>query len=543
MPTLRATTLAVAATALLSAGMKVPSMDAQTPVPIATAASPAENGSSLAQRIAAIVADPAVARAHWGIAVTALDGTPLFGLDEGQFFRPASNAKLFTTAAAMQLLGPQSTVPTEVIADSVSPQGVIDGDLWLRSDGDANLSGVPFPYVPVAGESGVSADPLRAIDDLAAQVAARGVHRIAGNVVADDTQWIWEPYPPSWAIDDMLWDYGAPVSSLSVNDSTIALTIRPGARLGDLATATQSPDVGFYTVNVQAVTAAPKSQTRLHVERAVGSRTVLVTGEIAAGAKDVETLAVIDPPLFAAEALRAALLAKGIAVDGEPRAAERASTQPESFLRQSHEPIADLPVAGEPPRSVSEVCNDGCGVTLARRISPTLAQDVLYTLKESQNLHAEQLLRRLGRVYGREASGAQGARVVRQFLLNAGLDGNDFVFYDGSGLSDHDLVTPRATAQLLAFAARQPWFAAWKASLPVGGVDGTLASRFKDAPLKGNVLAKTGTLGESRGLSGYVRCASGREVIVSLFVDNHSPGGSADRTALDRIVAAIAAGY
>ena len=529
-------------------------MDAQTPVPIATAASPAENGSSLAQRIAAgdsglaqriaaIVADPAVARAHWGIAVTALDGTPLFGLDEGQFFRPASNAKLFTTAAAMQLLGPQSTVPTEVIADSVSPRGVIDGDLWLRSDGDANLSGVPFPYVPVAGESGVSADPLRAIDDLAAQVAARGVHRIAGNVVADDTQWIWEPYPPSWAIDDMLWDYGAPVSSLSVNDSTIALTIRPGARLGDLATATQSPDVGFYTVNVQAVTAAPKSQTRLHVERAVGSRTVLVTGEIAAGAKDVETLAVIDPPLFAAEALRAALLAKGIAVDGEPRAAERASTQPESFLRQSHEPIADLPVAGEPPRSVSEVCNDGCGVTLARRISPTLAQDVLYTLKESQNLHAEQLLRRLGRVYGREASGAQGARVVRQFLLNAGLDGNDFVFYDGSGLSDHDLVTPRATAQLLAFAARQPWFAAWKASLPVGGVDGTLASRFKDAPLKGNVLAKTGTLGESRGLSGYVRCASGREVIVSLFVDNHSPGGSADRTALDRIVAAIAAGY
>lgn len=220
---------------------------------------------------------------------------------------------------------------------------------------------------------------------------------------------------------------------------------------------------------------------------------------------------------------------------------ERASTVLDSFSRQSHEAVPDLPGPGMPPHTVSEVCNDGCGMVLARRVSPPLAQDVLYTLKESQNLHAEQLLRRLGRVYGREASGAQGARVVRQFLLNAGLDGGDFVFYDGSGLSDHDLVTPRATAMLLAYAARQNWFAQWKESLPVGGVDGTLASRFKEPPLKGHVFAKTGTLGESRGLSGYLDCASGRQVIFSVFVDNHMPGVSADRAAMDKIVAAIAA--
>jgi D-alanyl-D-alanine carboxypeptidase/D-alanyl-D-alanine-endopeptidase (penicillin-binding protein 4) len=131
--------------------------------------------------------------------------------------------------------------------------------------------------------------------------------------------------------------------------------------------------------------------------------------------------------------------------------------------------------------------------------------------------------------------------VLRQFLLNAGLDGNDFLFFDGSGLSDHDLVTPRTTAQLLAYATTQPWFAAWKAAQPLGGVDGTLANRFTEPPLKGHVFAKTGTLGESRALSGYLDAASGRQIIFSIMVDNHAPGTPADRAVMDKIVAAIAA--
>ena len=131
--------------------------------------------------------------------------------------------------------------------------------------------------------------------------------------------------------------------------------------------------------------------------------------------------------------------------------------------------------------------------------------------------------------------------MVRAFLLHAGIDPADFVFYDGSGLSGHDLVTPRATAQLLAYATKQPWFAQWKAALPVGGEDGTLSSRFPDAPLKDHLFAKTGTLGESRGLSGYMDTASGRQVIFSIFVDDHAPNGSNDREVMDKIVAAIAA--
>jgi D-alanyl-D-alanine carboxypeptidase/D-alanyl-D-alanine-endopeptidase (penicillin-binding protein 4) len=188
-----------------------------------------------------------------------------------------------------------------------------------------------------------------------------------------------------------------------------------------------------------------------------------------------------------------------------------------------------------------DTCNDGCPVPIANHVSPPLIEDVIATLKTSDNLHAEMFLRKLAEGYTNHQSIASGARVIRQFLINAGLDGDDFTFYDGSGLSTHDLVAPRATAQLLSFASTQPWFAQWKSALPIGGVDGTLSGRFLIAPLKGHVFAKTGTLGESRALSGYIDCASGKQVIFSIMVDNHSPTTSADRVVMDKIVAAIAA--
>jgi D-alanyl-D-alanine carboxypeptidase/D-alanyl-D-alanine-endopeptidase (penicillin-binding protein 4) len=131
---------------------------------------------------------------------------------------------------------------------------------------------------------------------------------------------------------------------------------------------------------------------------------------------------------------------------------------------------------------------------------------------------------------------------VRGFLTaRAGLDPDDFVFFDGSGLSGHDLVAPRATARLLLFASTKPWFADWKRTLPIGGEDGSLVERFGKAPLKDHVFAKTGTLSEARALSGYLDCASGKTVIFSIMVSAHTPGSSADRIAMDRIVGLIEA--
>jgi len=178
---------------------------------------------------------------------------------------------------------------------------------------------------------------------------------------------------------------------------------------------------------------------------------------------------------------------------------------------------------------------------LAAHISVQVAEDVTVINKTSQNLHAELLLRLLGKIYGTDGSFEQGARVVRQFLVDAGVEDGDFFFYDGSGMSPDDKIAPRAYTQLLAYASRQPWGAAWRDTLPVAGVDGTLAERFKRSPLKDRLWAKTGTLNEVNALSGYLTAASGKTLAFSILVNGRRPGSEAEVQAIDRIAEAIAA--
>jgi D-alanyl-D-alanine carboxypeptidase/D-alanyl-D-alanine-endopeptidase (penicillin-binding protein 4) len=267
-----------------------------------------------------------------------------------------------------------------------------------------------------------------------------------------------------------------------------------------------------------------------------------IDGVMAADAKpDVEQISIDDSALFAAMKLQSLLESHGITVDRPARTIHASANAITGFLATLHQPL-DCELANGDCGSPDCMTFPPPGSVIAAHISAPMIQDIVYTDKTSQNLHAEVLMHDLAaRGPCTDASNVGGARRVRAFLLNAGIDGDDFIFYDGSGLSAKDLVTPRATAQLLSFATTQPWFAQWKSALPVGGVDGTLSSRFKEAPLKGHVFAKTGTLGESRALSGYVDCASGRQVIFSIMVDNHSPVSSGDREVMDKIVAAIAA--
>jgi D-alanyl-D-alanine carboxypeptidase/D-alanyl-D-alanine-endopeptidase (penicillin-binding protein 4) len=170
-----------------------------------------------------------------------------------------------------------------------------------------------------------------------------------------------------------------------------------------------------------------------------------------------------------------------------------------------------------------------------------MIQDITVTNKVSQNLHAELMLRLLGKTFGTEGSFVQGARVVRQFLVEAGVDDNDFFFYDGSGMSPDDRIAPRAYTQLLSYAARTEWGQQWRDTFPIAGVDGTLVNRFKNSPLKGKLWAKTGTLNGTNALSGYLTAASGKTLAFSILVNGHRPGSEAEEETMDRIAEAIAA--
>ena len=515
--------------------------------------------ADLSATIAALVADPTVSRAHWGIMVTAMDGSPIFRLNEGQFFQPASNAKLFTTAAALALLK-DATFETRLVGKGrFGGTSDLDGDLVLVGDGDANLSGRPVPYNS-KGTQASFLPPLHFLEEMADAVAASGLKRIGGDIIGDDTLFPWEPYATDLAIDDAVWGYGAPVSALTINDNQIKLTVTPGASAGEAAKVTLDPAVPYYTVDATGLsTGIAKGSSHIEVERAMGSKVLRIYGSIAASAPpDVEEVAIEDPAQYAATALKSMLEARGVKLTGTPRARHRVPVSTGGFLAETRELVKEIsnPVTSwrvhADVKDLAALCSgcegsippkptDPVERTLAFHDSPTVVEDVAITNKESQNLHAELLLRQLGAAIGTDGSIAQGARVVRSFLIHAGVDKDDFVFYDGSGLSGHDLVTPRAIAQLLQFASTQTWFSTYKASLPIGGLDGSLESRFAKPPLKGHVFAKTGTLGEARALSGYLECASGRTVIFSILAGNHAPGTRADREVMDRIVAAIAA--
>ena len=241
---------------------------------------------------------------------------------------------------------------------------------------------------------------------------------------------------------------------------------------------------------------------------------------------------------YVASAFKEALLSRGITVKGTATSAHRASIVTGDFAAEREMPI--VPALTRPIIGSVAAPLEGRRV-LARRVSVPVAEDITVTNKLSQNLHAELLLRLLGKVHGTEGSFAEGARVVRQFLVGIGVDDKDFFFYDGSGMSMDDRIAPRAYTKLLTYAARQPWGAAWRETLPVAGVDGTLSGRYKNSPLKGRMWAKTGTLNESNALSGYLTAASGKTVVFSIMVNGHLPGSSAEIQAIDRIAEAVAA--
>ncbi|MDQ6677570.1 MAG: D-alanyl-D-alanine carboxypeptidase/D-alanyl-D-alanine-endopeptidase, partial [Acidobacteriota bacterium] len=310
----------------------------------------------LASRIRAVLDSSDVGRtAFWGIEVDDLDArTVLLRLNDRHFFVPASNTKLFTAALALTKLGPTFQVRTLVTAATPpDAEGRIAGDLTLVGAGDANLSGRPIPYDLEAEKR----DPLTVMRELALQLYTRGVRSVAGNVVGDDTAFVWEPYGPGWGVDDPTYMDGAPVSALAVNDNSISVMIQPAAL-------TFTPPLPVFTVENRVVAGSPR---QIHITREPGSSILRLWGTLPPDDPgETDALSVDDPARFAALALKSVLQDQGITVAGDALA--RHLYPGEQFVSQT-------------------------GIPLAQHDSPSLIEDLRITAKVSQNLHAEMLLR------------------------------------------------------------------------------------------------------------------------------------------------------
>jgi serine-type D-Ala-D-Ala carboxypeptidase/endopeptidase (penicillin-binding protein 4) len=484
-----------------------------------SAAQPAAR-ASLARQIERAIAESPVARsAAWGIQATELaSGRTLYQLNPSHFFVPASNTKLFSTSLALTRLGPDFTFQTRVMAPAApDANGVIDGDVRLVGGGDPNLSGRTIPYRMGASPG----DPLAALADLAGQVAAAGVKRINGDIVGDDRWYVWEPFGAGWGIDDPLYDYGAPVSALTLNDNAFTLRIRPGAKEGDPAALELDPPVEYYAIDNRIRTTAG-GERRIHYSRAPGGMTLELWGNIpVAGASPQNpgedlSLGIDDPARYAAMAFRQLLQARGIVVTG--------SAVSRHFFPYE---AADLKQGG--------MAEPETGIQLARRVSAPLIEDLRVTAKVSQNLHAELDLRAVGKARRNMGSVEAGLEGLKTFLTEIGVPASGYNINDGSGLGRLNLVSPATVVQLLRYMYASPGRENFLSILPVGGQDGTLGSRFPGVDLAGRIHAKTGSLTHVSALSGYAQRRRGDWIAFSILVNNYNGPTAEVRVVMDKI--------
>jgi serine-type D-Ala-D-Ala carboxypeptidase/endopeptidase (penicillin-binding protein 4) len=500
---LRQNSLAVLGSAVCLLGVGTPRLDAQSVAKSATASNGGLRQSATAkkasakfgERAEALLGSGPTSKGEWGLLVVdGESGATLYEQNADRYFVPASNMKLFTTALALAKLGPDYRFHTTLeTRATISNEGVLGGDISLVGRGDPNLSNRKFPYELKEEFDGPAE---RVLAELADALVAKGVKEISGDVVGDDSYFPRERYPNGWEIDDMVWEYGAAISAVVVDDNTVALTLTPGERAGDSVQAAVSPATPDFLVENDVSTSVAEVKPDLTLTREPGANLVVIRGTMPARSTPRKlVLAIQEPAQHAAAVLKKLLEDRGIRVAGVARA---------QHLRANA---------------------DADPVVLAEHLSVPLSDGVKLVNKISQNLHAEMLLRTVARQGGPWATPDDLMKVPASFYAEAGIADGDVIQSDASGLSRHDLVTPRAVVTLLEYAEKQPWFETYYGSLPVAGQDGTLEDRMKNTPAAGRIHAKTGSVEHVRTLSGFTETPGGRRLIFS-FLSNNQGGKS-----------------
>ncbi|MEM8642532.1 MAG: D-alanyl-D-alanine carboxypeptidase/D-alanyl-D-alanine-endopeptidase [Cyanobacteria bacterium P01_G01_bin.54] len=451
--------------------MFTPLVAAQAPV----ASCPIELPQALTRRIN----QPQWERAHWGILIQNLDsGAELYRHNAEDYFLPASNAKLLTTAAALHRFGPNWAMMTPL-------QWQGDGSHWAQL------------HIHGQGDPTLTTTQLR---DWARSLQARGLRSIQHLTVSAAN---FPGHHPTWELYDLNFYYGVPVTGLILNQNSFRLTVLP--QTSGEAIAWETDDaiaLRQWRLNNQGRTSEPGSPYDLDITGILGTPILNIRGTVAAdNGPDRWRMAVHDPARYFLETLRSQLRLAGITVES---AAVTASV----------------------PRLATQD---------AWR-SPPLAELIRATNQPSQNLYAEVLLHRLGQAH---ASG-EGVRALEASLTDLGVEPSTYHLADGSGLSRHNLVSPEAITQTLYHMAHSEHAAVFLDSLPVGGESGTLRRRFRETPVVGTVFAKTGTLTGVSALSGYLQRPGRDRLIFSIVLNQATVSVVQQRQAIDELVLLLA---
>lgn len=442
----------------------------------------------IARQLHALINQPQYARSRWGVLVQTLDGKTLYAHDSDRYFLPASTAKLFTTAAALQKLGPQFRFRTTVERLRTNPTV-----LRINGSGDPSLT-------------------EQQLQKLAQQLSDRGIHRIQ-QLIGNDGYYQGAAVDPTWEWEDIQAGYGAPINSLILNQNAVEFTLVPQIVGQPLRIEWADPSEGKrWRVNNRSQTVAAGTEEFLDVGQALDRPQVNVSGQLQAGAPpETVSVAALNPGQRFLDTLRRILTANGIAVQ-------------QTWLSST------------PQRYSSQV--------VAAVDSAPLATLLIETNQNSNNLYAESLLRTLGAKFPASDqemdTATKGLGVVEASLTEMGVEPNSYRLADGSGLSRHHLVTPLALVQTLRAMARSPYAATYRASLAVAAQSGTLQSRFQNTPAQGIFQGKTGSMSGVAALAGYLDPPNFSPLVLSLIVNQSDLPGRTLRQTLDQMVVELA---
>ncbi len=487
-----------------------------------------DNGNSFQERIASLLERPRHRSAFWGLQIARLDNREiLFAHNAGKRFQPASNMKLLVAAAALDLWGPDHRFRTPVFLEGrLDDQGRVMGNLVLAGRGDPNPE--RRLYDPEEKDLPIR-DSSPFIEGIADQLEERGIRRVQGDIVADTTFFLDEPYGGDWEQEDMFWHYGAPSSALAVFENVFRISLSPGQASGDPAVLEVTPPQQSPEVVSRVGTGRPggKPDIRIGADRS-GSRVTLL-GSLPANRPPLTyALAVSEPALNAARYLKASLERRGIPVSGHPRVR----------ALEPIEVLEDRKISLEKVRERQFVYPEQ--QQLASWRSLPLIDNLRILIKSSRNLYGEMLLRGLGAEFAGVGSLQTGRQALEAFLEKAGIADEPLDFSDGSGLSRTNLLTPGSVVRLLHYMERHPRAEEFRDCLPVAGRDGTLKGRMKGTAAEGRVLAKTGTLKFVSSLAGYATSLDGTRMAFSIMANNTRSSPREARRAIDAICALMA---
>jgi D-alanyl-D-alanine carboxypeptidase/D-alanyl-D-alanine-endopeptidase (penicillin-binding protein 4) len=466
------------------------------------------SSETLQSRLDAKLNEPQFVHAQWGIEVADLNsGKILFVHNADKLMKPASNAKLYTAALALDQLGPDYRIKTSFYADAKPVDGVIHGDLVVFGRGDPSFS--------ARFNDGDYSKALKPVIDA---VLAAGIKRVEGDLIGDDSYFRGPPYGTEWTWDDLQNYYGAPASALTFQDNVIDLIFKPDEKVGAPCEIVTMPATTFMVFSNRTETVGNASRGRIRIYKPLGQDVAYVSGYIPLGSKgESDSVSVDHPALWFVTMLKEALAAQGVTITGSVREMTwlDRETAPFDFLKMTE-------VAHVESRPLSEIVKN--------------------TLKPSENLYAQLMLLQVGATHplkrndlGTEAAGLYA---LRYFLKQAGIDTNTVLLQEGSGLSRAALVTPRATVELLTFMSRHRYHETFLDALPIAGVDGTLRNRFKGTRAAGNVRAKTGSLGFVDALSGFCTNSANEPLVFSIMLNNYREDGPEHngRVEIDKLV-------